>query len=31
MMLALRRVFDAHEEEGVVRFVYETKLYVGRL
>ena len=29
-MAAFRRVFDAHAQDGVVRFAYETVAYVGR-
>ncbi|MBC7920675.1 MAG: SAM-dependent methyltransferase, partial [Ferruginibacter sp.] len=28
---ALRKVFDAHQHNGQVRFEYLTKLYYGRL
>jgi ubiquinone/menaquinone biosynthesis C-methylase UbiE len=31
MLAALRRVFDAHEQEGRVRFIYDTNLYLGRV
>jgi ubiquinone/menaquinone biosynthesis C-methylase UbiE len=31
MLAALRRIFDQNQEEGRVRFVYDTKLYLGRL
>lgn len=31
LMAALRRVFDAHAEGGLVTFRYDTRLYVGRL
>jgi SAM-dependent methyltransferase len=31
MLASLRQVFDDHAESGVVRIVYDTELYVGRL
>ena len=31
MLQALRRIFDHHARGGTVAFVYETKMYVGRL
>jgi len=31
LMTELRRIFDAHQQEGVVRFEYETEVYWGRV
>lgn len=31
MLAELRRIFDAHEQQGRVHFVYDTQLYVGTL
>jgi SAM-dependent methyltransferase len=31
MLDELRRIFDRHQELGCVRFVYETRLHIGRL
>jgi SAM-dependent methyltransferase len=31
MLAELRRVFDAHQQEGLVRMDYDTKIYFGKL
>jgi hypothetical protein len=31
MLAGLRRLFDMHQENGCVRFEYETHIYRGRL
>lgn len=31
MLAELRRIFDEHQEDGRVRLVYDTELYLGRL
>lgn len=31
MLAGLRRIFEAHQSGGLVRFVYETEVYYGRL
>jgi hypothetical protein len=30
MLQALRRIFEAYQEGGRVRFLYDTELYLGR-
>jgi hypothetical protein len=31
MISELRRIFEAHQNSGLVRMEYDTKLYFGRL
>jgi hypothetical protein len=31
MMAELRRIFDRFQSAGMVRFIYDTRIYYGRL